>query len=121
MEPNITTFDKLVVRSTVMKLVVRSSDTYESGTRTLTAGPIAVMILVRLPDQYSRRNRNVRPYIVASFDVDTDERSVVLLFVGHAHTHSTLQYTGLSNHTQLPTIYDLQGRGHYVTVCSPGR
>ena len=26
------------------------------GTRTLTAGPIAVMILVRLPDQYPRRN-----------------------------------------------------------------
>ena len=25
------------------------------GTRTLTAGPIAVMILVRLPDQYPRR------------------------------------------------------------------
>ena len=33
------------------------------GTRTLSAGPIAVMILARLPDQYPRRYINRRAKI----------------------------------------------------------
>ena len=34
----------------------------------------------------------------------------LFLLVGHAHTYWTLQYTGFSNHTQVPTIYDLLAR-----------